>query len=251
ARRGAWARRILQRTGPTGSAAGFVSESEQDPDADEPPPGPLPDSSRIASKIRMALRARGSTARLVSPPRGGSTAPRARLRREAGGYHEGGRDDVATFTRTALSGGLGVTRGLRPMNAARMHARARRATLPVLLVLALAAACGGPADYRPVATGDRAPDYAAATLAGDTISLEGLRGQAVLVNSGATWCPPCREEMPELQALEDEYGPRGLRVVGVSIDGRGAEDAVRSFLEDYGIAFTILHDPDERVTRRF
>lgn len=144
-----------------------------------------------------------------------------------------------------------VTRGLRPMDAARMHARARRAALPVLLVLALAAACGGPADYRPVATGDRAPDFAAATLAGDTVSLEGLRGEAVLLNIWATWCPPCREEMPELQALDEEYGPRGLRVVGVSIDGRGAEDAVRRFLEDYGIGFTILHDPDERVTRAF
>lgn len=146
-----------------------------------------------------------------------------------------------------------MTWGLRPMNAAPMHARARRAALPVLpaLALALAAACGGPADYRPIATGDRAPAYAATTLAGDTVSLEGLRGQAVLLNIWATWCPPCREEMPELQALEEEYGPRGLRVVGVSIDGRGAEDAVRHFLEDYGIGFTILHDPDERVARAF
>jgi len=119
-----------------------------------------------------------------------------------------------------------------------------------MVVLAFAAGCR-PGDYRPIATGDRAPAYAAATLAGDTVSLEGLRGQAVLLNIWATWCPPCREEMPLLQQLDDEYGERGLRVIGVSIDTRAAEDAVRQFLEDYGIDFTILHDPDGRVTRAF
>jgi len=142
-----------------------------------------------------------------------------------------------------------MTRGSRRWDARRPPVRAAR--LALLVALALAAACGGPGDYRPIATGDRAPAYAGATLAGDTVSLESLRGQAVLLNIWATWCPPCREEMPLLQQLAQEYGERGLRVIGVSIDTRGAEDAVREFLEDYGIDFTILFDPDGRVTRAF
>ena len=137
------------------------------------------------------------------------------------------------------------------MNAKRIIVHAMRAALSAALALGLAACGGGAADYRPLAVGDRVPAFAAPDLAGDTVSLASLEGEAVLLNIWATWCPPCREEMPELQALAREYGPRGLRVIGVSIDMRGAEDAIRGFLEDHGIGFTILHDPDERVTRAF
>lgn len=99
--------------------------------------------------------------------------------------------------------------------------------------------------------GAPAPSYAAATLEGDTVSLEGLRGSAVLLNVWATWCAPCRHEMPELQALQDRYGGRGLEVVGVSVDRAGAADEIRSFLEEVGVTYTILHDPGERVTDLF
>jgi cytochrome c biogenesis protein CcmG/thiol:disulfide interchange protein DsbE len=137
------------------------------------------------------------------------------------------------------------------MTAKRILVRVLRVALWAVLPALGLAGCGGAPDYRPLAVGDRVPGYAAADLAGDTVSLETLRGEAVLLNIWATWCPPCREEMPELQALADEYGPRGLRVIGVSIDARGAENAIREFLEEYGIDFTILHDPDGRVTRAF
>ncbi|MFO7262417.1 MAG: TlpA family protein disulfide reductase [Symbiobacteriaceae bacterium] len=143
-----------------------------------------------------------------------------------------------------------MKRGLRSMDPVPTHVRGRRAALCGGLLLALAVACA-PGDYRPIATGDRAPAYAGATLAGDTVSLARLRGEPVLLNIWATWCPPCREEMPLLQALHEEYGPRGLRVIGVSIDARGAESAIREFVEEYGIGFTILYDPDGRVTRAF
>jgi peroxiredoxin len=144
-----------------------------------------------------------------------------------------------------------LNKGSCLMNAKRILVYAMRVALSAALPALAFAACGGAADYRPLAVGDRVPAFAAADLAGDTVSLEKLRGEAVLLNIWATWCPPCREEMPELQALAREYGPRGLRVIGVSIDMRGAEDAIRGFLEDHGIGFTILHDPDERVTRAF
>jgi peroxiredoxin len=121
-----------------------------------------------------------------------------------------------------------------------------------LTSLLLLSGCGGESDrFRPLAAGDPAPLFAAPLLAGDTVRLAELHGAPVLLNVWATWCPPCREEMPGLQALHEMYGPRGLRVLGVSIDSRGAEDAIFGFTTDHGITFTILHDPGEVVSRQF
>lgn len=131
---------------------------------------------------------------------------------------------------------------------------ARTALLATLLG---SAACGPGEDigarsaYRRLTTGDEAPAFAAATLAGDTVSLSGLRGDVVMLNIWATWCIPCRAEMPGLQALHEQFQDEGLRVIGVSIDAGSATSSVRMFLEDFGITFTILHDPSERVTRAF
>lgn len=120
----------------------------------------------------------------------------------------------------------------------------------VLAACALLAACAdSPAP--PGAVGSAAPDYTARTLDGDSISLAALRGHAVLLNVWATWCPPCRKEMPDLQALHEEFAPRGLRVIGVSIDAAGADDVVREFLGEYGITYEIARDPDERITSLF
>ena len=118
-----------------------------------------------------------------------------------------------------------------------------------LLAVLFAAACGERAPGAPATAtvGEPVPAYAAPTLAGDTLSLADLRGEVVLVNVWATWCPPCRAEMPSLERLYRQLGPRGLRVVAVSVDNRAAADAVVAFVEEYGISFTILHDPDDRV----
>jgi len=106
-------------------------------------------------------------------------------------------------------------------------------------------------DFRALSAGDAAPAYAAPTLAGDTVSLAELRGEAVLLNVWATWCAPCRREMPALQAAHEEWGDEGLRVVGASIDRRTARSQVDRFVEDHGITFTILHDAASEVTRAF
>lgn len=123
----------------------------------------------------------------------------------------------------------------------------------LLLVLAYALACETPdtGSMRSLQTGDPAPEYAAATLAGDTVSLAGLRGEAVMLNVWATWCIPCREELPLLEALHREYGGDGLRIVAVSIDGAGMGEDIERFVDEHGLTFTILHDPAERVTRAF
>ena len=117
------------------------------------------------------------------------------------------------------------------------------------LLCTVALGCGG--EVEQVAVGRPAPAYGAPTLEGDTITLASLRGAPVLLNVWATWCHPCEEEMPDLQSIADEFGPRGLRVVGVSIDQQRDADEVRRFLEHHAIGFTILHDATSSVSRTF
>ena len=120
-----------------------------------------------------------------------------------------------------------------------------------VLILAALACNREPGGFQPLAAGDPVPDFAAPVIDGDSLHLSSLEGQPVLLNVWATWCPPCREEMPALQALHEELGPRGLRVVGVSVDSRGSEETIRRFLEEGGYTFTILHDASDAVSRQF
>lgn len=123
--------------------------------------------------------------------------------------------------------------------------------LAALAAGALLAGCASADELRPVAVGQAAPDYAAQSLAGDTVRLTELRDHVVLLNVWATWCPPCREEMPGLEQLSQAFQSEGLRVVAVSIDGRTADAEIDEFVRDNDINFTILHDPDGRVSRTF
>jgi thiol-disulfide isomerase/thioredoxin len=104
---------------------------------------------------------------------------------------------------------------------------------------------GGEVSRRPAA-GRPAPAFQAVTLAGDTVSLEALRGSTVLLNLWATWCAPCRRETPYLQSLHEKLAPQGLVVVGVSVDAFGAERDVEEFMTEFGVTYQILHDPAMR-----
>jgi len=104
----------------------------------------------------------------------------------------------------------------------------------------------------PVRAAETAPEYAASTLDGQgDLSLADLRGDVVLLNGWATWCRPCRQEMPLLQQLEQEYGDQGLRVVGVSIDRGDAAPKIEQFAADSPVTFTLLHDPKNTFARTF
>ena len=118
------------------------------------------------------------------------------------------------------------------------------------LVLALWSQRG---NVGPVDVGAVAPSYAAATLAGDTLQLDALRGRVVLLNVWATWCAPCIEEMPALQRLHEQLAPRGLSVVAVSVDVAGPRtDAdVLSFIDQFGLTFTVLRDASGRIEDAF
>jgi peroxiredoxin len=93
-----------------------------------------------------------------------------------------------------------------------------------------------------------APDFALESLAGGEIHLEDYRGQVVLLNFWATWCGPCRLEMP---AFQDRFKQHGgdLQVVGVNFDEPAHE--VQNFVDELGITFDILLDPGAEVQRLY
>lgn len=108
-------------------------------------------------------------------------------------------------------------------------------------------ACEGkprPADPAPASASDLplAPNFAGRTLDGDPIDLRGLHGQVVLINVWATWCEPCRAEMPELQALHARHRERGFTVLGVSVDAARLGAEVRGLVDEFRLTYPIVHD---------
>jgi thiol-disulfide isomerase/thioredoxin len=124
----------------------------------------------------------------------------------------------------------------------------RRAILAALMVAVGCSSRERPAPFRPLQVGDRAPAYAARTLAGDSVRVGA--GAPVLLNVWATWCTSCREEMADLAALERSYAPRGLKVLAVSVDA-GDGTRVKRFVEDEKLPFLVAHDPAGQVQRSF
>ncbi|MCZ8204149.1 TlpA disulfide reductase family protein [Gemmatimonas sp.] len=122
-----------------------------------------------------------------------------------------------------------------------------------LVVLGIVALLGGGAfaashfledELTSITMGSDAPGFAAATL--DTPprmkSLSDYRGEVVVLNIWATWCIPCRTEMPSMEKLFKELGPKGLKMVAVSVDNAGEEEKIREFVKEYGLTFEVLHD---------
>jgi cytochrome c biogenesis protein CcmG, thiol:disulfide interchange protein DsbE len=125
----------------------------------------------------------------------------------------------------------------------------RRAIATIAFLTAIASGCDRPEE--PQRDAPAAPDYATVTLAGDSVALDQLRGEVVLLNVWATWCAPCRIEIPELQALHEEHADRGLRVVGVTVDSRAAIRDVHDFIDEFGMTYDVWVDHDHRVLNQF
>jgi peroxiredoxin len=89
------------------------------------------------------------------------------------------------------------------------------------------------------AVGTAAPAFALPDLEGNTVRNTDFQGKVVLLNFWATWCPPCRDEVPDFVRLQSKYRDQGLAIVGLSLDQGGARD-VRPFVDEYDVNYTML-----------
>ncbi|HEX9676609.1 MAG TPA: TlpA disulfide reductase family protein [Anaerolineales bacterium] len=124
------------------------------------------------------------------------------------------------------------------------------ATLEIPDLQALVQATGTPAAGlgSGVRVGSPAPDFTLFSLAGPPVSLHEQQGKVVLINFWATWCAPCREEMPALQAVYEKLADQGLVVLGVNWTQVDYLPDVEAFVEALGLTFPILLDSDGTVS---
>jgi peroxiredoxin len=117
--------------------------------------------------------------------------------------------------------------------------------LVILLILAIYT----PLHETLVQVGDSAPDFSIKTDDGRTLTRASFGGKVLILNFWATWCPPCREELPSLDALQRTLGPQGLVVLGVSVDKD--EKLYRAFLARNHIAITTARDPEQKINHEY
>mgnify|MGYP000659191314 CR=1 FL=1 len=94
--------------------------------------------------------------------------------------------------------------------------------------------------------GQQAPDFVAVSPDGQVVHLSDFKGQPVWLNFWGSWCPPCRAEMPDIQAAYEELAPQGLTLLAVSLGDKPSE--AMNFAELNGVTFDILLDPDRTLT---
>jgi peroxiredoxin len=118
-------------------------------------------------------------------------------------------------------------------------------------------AWAGRESYQPVIAGTSAPDFVATDMAGNQVRLSDYEGRVVLVNVWATWCAPCRNEMPSMQRLYEALGDTDFEILAVSIDAAVGQTSaagqpggdLKAFADELGLTFPILHDPEGRIER--
>ena len=111
--------------------------------------------------------------------------------------------------------------------------------------------CGALLGYPSLADpiGQPAPDFTLAARDGATVSLSDLKGQVVLINFWATWCGPCRKEMPLLEQLHQRYERLGFTLLGVNVEENSGD--AEHFLKETPVTFPILWDPENRVSQMY
>lgn len=142
-----------------------------------------------------------------------------------------------------------------------MYWISRRWTLISLFILALSAGwIAYTAASAPQSTQGRipaprpgflAPDFELSALDGTTVRLSELAGKPVVINVWASWCPPCKAEMPAIESVWKEYRTKGLVVLAVNATNQDSLDAAASFVNQQGITFPVLLDLDGSTGRQY
>jgi peroxiredoxin len=117
------------------------------------------------------------------------------------------------------------------------------------VALALGLAGVAAANTDTVVVGAAAPDFALRSAAGPNLRLSEHRGQVVMINFWATWCGPCRQEMPKLDEIFARYEPAGFALLGVNIDEDSAK--AQRLADELGVRFPLLFDDEQSVSRLY
>jgi len=96
-----------------------------------------------------------------------------------------------------------------------------------------------------------APDFTLTTTEGETITLSEVQGQAILLNLWATWCPPCRAEMPAMQKMYEEYKNQGFVVLALDMTYQDDRSAIAPFVQEHGLTFPILLEETGTVSAKY
>lgn len=108
------------------------------------------------------------------------------------------------------------------------------------------------ADLSEVKVGKRAPDFELTTLAGETVKLSDYQGKKVVLNLWATWCPPCKAEMPHMQNFYENNKENGIEILAVNLTNmdKGRKN-IENFVKEYGLTFEIPLDEDGSIGMQY
>ncbi|MEE4302420.1 MAG: TlpA disulfide reductase family protein [Pseudomonadales bacterium] len=123
-------------------------------------------------------------------------------------------------------------------------------TRPIRSFLALVLMIAATAVQAEPKVGAPAPNFTLPSQDGSPVSLADLRGEVVLLNFWATWCPPCRQEMPLLDQLHSRYSPLGFTLLGVNVE-QESELAKQFLANEVPVSFPVLFDPEESVSELY
>jgi peroxiredoxin len=125
----------------------------------------------------------------------------------------------------------------------------RRTQIIILIACCIALIACSPSGAGPAVQGELAPDFTSKDQAGKQYPLADFRGKVVLVNFWATWCPPCREEMPSLEQLQRRMGQRPFAILALSVDD--SWEPVNRFTKENGLTLPIYDDFDKKISTRY
>ena len=130
-----------------------------------------------------------------------------------------------------------------------MLVKSRATLVCTLLLTGLLAAAVSVSSASALDAGAKMPEIGLKDLSGKTVDLASLAGKVVIVDFWATWCAPCKEELPELEKFHKKYGAKGLVIVGVSVDKEAG--GLKPFLDKLKITFPVVHDAAHAVSGKY